>query len=155
MNPLFLADPDGKNEKLYRSLRSAINKKGVKKSTIYKRVNEGMTEQEAFDEPIRKYTTGTIEFDGRTFSTFRSLCNFYQVSETFVRGRLRMGYDLAFALQKPKIKSVTIDDVFFESVREAAEFYGVSDNILRYRIRKLLEKREDKKRDVTRVELRL
>ena len=67
MNPLFLADPDGKNEKLYRSLRSAINKKGVKKSTIYKRVNAGMTEQEAFDEPIRKYTAGTIEFDGRTF----------------------------------------------------------------------------------------
>ena len=143
MNPLFLADPDGKNEKLYRSLRSAINKKGVKKST------------EAFDEPIRKYTTGTIEFDGRTFSTFRSLCNFYQVSETFVRGRLRMGYDLAFALQKPKIKSVTIDEVFFESVREAAEFYGVSDNILRYRIRKLLEKREDKNRVFTKEELQL
>ena len=133
----------------YPTLTSAADAYGVSIKKVSRRIKSGWSIEQTFDlepPPKRRSPTSKILIVGsKKFSSIKQASEFYKVSPTNVRARLKLGWSLEEALeivprlkeQKPMshYKHVSCDGKEFSSIGKLADFYGLPYKLVYKRFR--------------------
>lgn len=90
----------------YSSIREAADAHGINKSTLYRRIEQGWSKEEAFTSAkLSKFGISPdlqcVDHEGNVFSCKKEMATYYGISLTLLCKRLERGFDLEDALTVP------------------------------------------------------
>lgn len=131
------------DNKQYSSLEEVSDIYKLPVSTILARLDQGLTLEEAVAAP--RWSHIKVEINGECFPSIASASRHYGLNPGLVRGRLANGWSIEEALEivehKKKItnhnnkgKKVTVQNIEYKSIKEAALAYGFKPRFISNRV---------------------
>lgn len=120
----------------YRNRDEMLAEYGVSATVFYRRINSGMSLEQALTEPVRPPRHAITDHEGRTFGSVSAMAKHWDVPIKLVESRLKAGWSVEDTLTKPSQTARIVKDHLgnvYKDMKTMCEAYGITADIAKTR----------------------